>query len=237
VSAACLPAAIAQVHGTPTSVTSIGFGEHFDRVPGVRSSVTSVGPRGYNDPTRAFNPNSPNCCINPLFPSNPNPSRDGEHRTHHHPYPVGGYYAIPYPVYVTEPGVDDTMEEPEAQQPMVYGAGPTIFDRRDSSQSSLQAEAAYAERMRVPSSEPAPQVSTVAPVEATPARGPQTVLVFKDGHQLEVQNYAILGSTLYDVSPGHRSKVALADLDLDATMKQNDDRGIDFQLPAKPISN
>jgi len=37
---------------------------------------------------------------------------------------------------------------------------------------------------------------------------------------------------LYDLTPGHRVKIALADLDLTATSKQNDDRGIDFQLPA-----
>jgi hypothetical protein len=34
------------------------------------------------------------------------------------------------------------------------------------------------------------------------------------------------------LTAGHRQKIALADLDLTATAKQNDDRGIDFQLPA-----
>ena len=60
---------------------------------------------------------------------------------------------------------------------------------------------------------------------------PPTVLVFKDGHQLEVQNYAVIGDQLYDLTPGHRRKIALAELDLIATAKQNDDRGIDFELP------
>ena len=40
-----------------------------------------------------------------------------------------------------------------------------------------------------------------------------------------------MGEMLYDLSPGHRRKIALADLDLAATVKQNDDRGIDFRLP------
>src|SRR5207237_965390 len=31
-----------------------------------------------------------------------------------------------------------------------------------------------------------------------------------------------------------RKKIALADLDLTATQKQNEDRGIDFRLPARP---
>jgi hypothetical protein len=63
------------------------------------------------------------------------------------------------------------------------------------------------------------------------------VLVFKDGHQVEVANYAIVGNTLYDLSGGHRQKISLADLDLNATAKQNDDRGIDFQLPAPNEAN
>ena len=63
------------------------------------------------------------------------------------------------------------------------------------------------------------------------------MLVFKDGHQLEVSNYAIVGSTLYDLTVGRRHKIALADLDLTATAKQNDDRGIDFQVPAPPEAN
>ena len=57
------------------------------------------------------------------------------------------------------------------------------------------------------------------------------MLVFKDGHQDEIQNYAVVGEMLYDLSPGHRRRIALADLDLATTVKLNDDRGIDFRLP------
>ena len=60
------------------------------------------------------------------------------------------------------------------------------------------------------------------------------MLVFKDGHQLEVQNYAVIGDTLYDLTPGRHHKILLADLDLTSTTKQNDDRGIDFRLPPQP---
>jgi hypothetical protein len=54
---------------------------------------------------------------------------------------------------------------------------------------------------------------------------------------VEVANYAIVGSTLYDLTGGHRQKIALADLDLSATAKQNDDRGIDFQVPGAAEAN
>jgi hypothetical protein len=76
--------------------------------------------------------------------------------------------------------------------------------------------------------------AAAAPPDSPVADQPQTVLVFKDGHQLEVQNYAVVGSTLYDLTPGHYRKIAVADLDLNATAKQNDDLGINFQLPPAP---
>jgi hypothetical protein len=42
---------------------------------------------------------------------------------------------------------------------------------------------------------------------------------------------------LFDLTPGHARRVALADLDLEATRKQNDDRGVTFQLPQPPQAN
>lgn len=58
-----------------------------------------------------------------------------------------------------------------------------------------------------------------------------TVLIFRDRHQKEVSNYAIVGQTLLDLTPQHHEKIALADLDLPATTKANDDRGVTFRVP------
>jgi hypothetical protein len=63
------------------------------------------------------------------------------------------------------------------------------------------------------------------------------VLIFKDGHQVEVANYAIVGATLYDLSGGRSKKIQLAELDLPATVKENDQRGVEFQLPAQAKLN
>jgi hypothetical protein len=63
--------------------------------------------------------------------------------------------------------------------------------------------------------------------EATPA----TVLVFRDQHKQEVQNYAIVGQTLWNFAPQHTQKIPLSDLDLPATTRANDERGVDFRLP------
>ena len=57
------------------------------------------------------------------------------------------------------------------------------------------------------------------------------MLVFKDGHKSDVVNYAIVGDTLFDFGDGRTRKIRLADLDLPATQKANDDRGVDFQVP------
>jgi hypothetical protein len=75
-----------------------------------------------------------------------------------------------------------------------------------------------------------PEPRTRVP-EAPEAPGPPTVLVFRDQHKEEVQNYAIVGRTLWNFTPPRTRKIPLADLDLDATAKANEERGVDFRVP------
>ena len=65
-----------------------------------------------------------------------------------------------------------------------------------------------------------------------PDPDPTTVLIFRDQHKKEVQNYAIVGQTLWSFAPQHTEKIPLAELDIPATQKANEDRGVDFRLPA-----
>jgi hypothetical protein len=73
-----------------------------------------------------------------------------------------------------------------------------------------------------------------------PARElPPAVLVFRDGHQEEVSNYTIINGTLYTKadfwSTGSWSKqIQLANLDMPATLKLNQERGLRFNLPTSP---
>ena len=60
---------------------------------------------------------------------------------------------------------------------------------------------------------------------------PATELVFRDKHTEQIQNYAIAGNVLYDLTGGHRRRIPLADLDLPATTKANEENGLDFQIP------
>jgi hypothetical protein len=74
--------------------------------------------------------------------------------------------------------------------------------------------------------------STPAPREAERTEAaPATLLVFRDQRKKEVQNYAIVGQTLWNFAPQRTEKIQLADLDLAATTKANDERGVDFQVP------
>jgi hypothetical protein len=60
---------------------------------------------------------------------------------------------------------------------------------------------------------------------------PSTKLIFRDKHTEQIQNYAIAGNVLYDLTGGHRRRIPLADLDLPATTRANEESGLDFQIP------
>jgi hypothetical protein len=261
-----VPAAYAQVHGVPPSVTSFGPGRGF--APGAPASVTSLGPNGFGQNPFIFGGTpvffgdtnflngtlpdnqffrTPNCCAGPVFPfrhdpdrfrhdpdrfrRNPDGSRrrpDGSNAPIYYPYPVPVYSAPYYPEMFQG---DDSMQAGDA--------GPTMFDRNgqgfrplnDRYPTERDQYAAAGDEARASASRQAAEASTVSSKPAT--EQPSTVLVFKDGHRLEVKNYAVQGNMLYDLTPGHARKIPLSDLDLGATQKENEDRGNDFQLPAR----
>jgi len=167
----------------------------------------------------------------PHFPGHPGHSsgnvphhpRQGTSGEVYYPYPY--VYAVPVPYAVD--GTDAESSE-DSDDDAEYQGGPTIFDRRGSGADSY-----------IPPEDPGPvhpQAEADAASNVEPAPTP-TVLVFKDGHQLEIQNYAVVSQTLYDLTPGHRRKIALAELDLPATEKLNDDRGVVFELPSSAQAN
>ncbi len=57
------------------------------------------------------------------------------------------------------------------------------------------------------------------------------ILVFNDGHQQEIQNYAIVGQTIWILNEQQAKKIPLSALDLAATRKANADRQAGFELP------
>jgi len=211
----------AQIHGVPASVTSIGFGGNMSSAPGIPASVTSLGPNGFGTGIGFFG----NCCNGPIFGGFRHGSiLTGRHfREHRGYFPMAmPVYSVPYtPVMLVQPEMTGEGDEEE------YYGGPTIFDRRGPGNQRLKAyvepepQRAPAETAAAPAPEPAPVVAQ-----------PSTVLVYKDGHQVEVVNYAIVSGVLHEFLDGRARKIPLTDLDLPATRKANDERGVDFQVPA-----
>jgi len=211
---AFITSAHAQLNGTPTSAISPPL---IGRAVNPPTGVTSIGPNAHVPNSRS-----------PLSTSNV--PRDGDRHPHRHHRAEDGLpfvYAVPVPYAVdmgaTENDADDSADDN-------YQGGPTIFDRRG-----------YGAESYVPPVRdvPAPHSAQAADVPVADSHPPQapTLLVFKDAHKLEVGNYAIVGQTLFDLTPGHARKIALADLDLEATRRQNEDRGVTFQLPAPSQGN
>ena len=91
-----------------------------------------------------------------------------------------------------------------------------------------------------------PQASSLepkstGPKEASqpPTKLPPAVLVFRDGHQEEVERYVVQGDSLYTSADYWRigswtRRIPMAELDVPASVKLNAARGGNFSLPTRP---
>jgi hypothetical protein len=155
-----------------------------------------------------------------------NPShdhRDFYGRRGYYPYyPYAGY--DPYGWYDDPLAYDRQNEDQDSYAGASYQAPsyPAPYPENGGLQRDVQALSGKIDRLQ-------------ADVEARsrkPEQEPATALVFRDQHVEEIRNYAIAGGTLW-VLNDHQAgkKIPLAQLDLAATVKMNDDRGVDFQVP------
>jgi hypothetical protein len=240
----CSVALFAQVHGPAPSVNSFtGKGSSLGPAP----SVTSLGPLGWQ-----AGPCNATGCINPFFtPSinfqtgtvqfgrqfNLHPGR-GVHGNRGNF--GGGYvysYGYPYPVYVP---VDPSQMQDQAVQQQPEAPAPTMFDRGEyrPAPNPTPVEPGKDARYGDVNAEPSRQTSAAVPEadhrNMSPVSEEQipVLIVYKDGHQREIQNYAIVGDTLYELGSFTSHKIKLADLDLKQTIEKNEQRGVDFNVPA-----
>ena len=211
-----------ELHGIPASVTDPG-----------RNGVPRGIPASVTDPTPRTNLGR--------VPGNFNG------HGHHHGTPVFalpyyGYYGSPFydysdyaqydptqaqqsqaqpqpqPQSQSQPQVIIIREEPNPEDDSRYGQH--SFEEGDDSDSSAPAHDRVAQARPAPV--PQPKVDD----------SPATTLVFRDGHKMEVHNYAIVGSNLVDLTKSPvLKKIPLDSLDLDATRKANEDNGVDFHTP------
>ncbi len=124
-----------------------------------------------------------------------------------------------------------------------WGGSPIFWDTNQPdysqavAQPALQPIVIYAQppqqQQPAPPPEPAPQPQAAPGKQPEPMSLPATILVFRDQHREEVANYAIAGDTLFLFVAGGRKKIPISELDLPATIKVNDDRGVEFHVPHK----
>ena len=61
--------------------------------------------------------------------------------------------------------------------------------------------------------------------------GPNATLVFRDGQQLSVRNYAIVGDSIWVLEDHNARKIPISKLDVAATQQINEKNGVEFHLP------
>jgi hypothetical protein len=150
-----------------------------------------------------------------------------------YPFVYGAYpfvYGYGSPLAYGLPYGDDQDDTSAAQQPGYYQQQPD-YGEQDYSPQGYGPEA------------PGPQVAANAPPPFRPAyqgeavadpvhAQPPTTLIFKDGRPpAQVHNYALTGSTLYDLDGESRKEIPLALLNVPATIEANRAAGVDFALP------
>ena len=186
---------------------------------------------------------------NPGFGGFFNP-RPFHHRRFYNPYAYAYPYSYPYSYpyaypYTAYPyyglGLQSDFVYSNAAVP-TYDAPAYMADHDTGLQSDLYRLQAELDQVRQQQAAERQQYAlntpteTPRPIPATRPRpeppAPPTVLVFRDGHQSEVHNYAVVGQTLWIFSEERARKVPLADLDLDATRKANEERGVEFAVQA-----
>ncbi|MDQ2712237.1 MAG: hypothetical protein M3Y24_08415 [Acidobacteriota bacterium] len=85
-----------------------------------------------------------------------------------------------------------------------------------------------------PSPVPGPQVYANSPESASPPSPPVTV-VLKNGQTLQIQNYAVMGNTLWDFSSQPVRKIPVSNIDVPASTKATEANGAEFP-PIRPGS-
>jgi len=195
-----------------------------------RPSVTSLGPRGFTGGMGFHGGRT-------AIVHHPTPRAFARPFVHdrfffRNRWPYYGYYGYYYPYYpygyfdydYSDYSANDypRTQDNSALYAEIQRLRDDIADLREA-----QARAAEQSDARPPQA-PRPQ----AKAETTPAPAyPPVSFVFRDGRQLEARNYAIVGYNFWIMDDGMTKRYPLSQLDLQATARINEERGVPFQLP------
>ncbi len=128
---------------------------------------------------------------------------------------------FPYPVYESLPYYQVAEQTPATTPDQETDLAREVDRLRDEIERLREEERSREEaRQAAPQPRPSPEAKTET-----------TILVFRDGRRSEIQNYAIVGQTVWVLTEQRALKIGVSDLDVEATRKLNADRGVDFRFP------
>jgi hypothetical protein len=140
-------------------------------------------------------------------------------------WPYAGYYGYPYYSYPGYYGDDSYSVDSYQNYPASDYS--TAYAENTRQQAEIDRLENEVDRLREERDAQAPHASQARPKTELPP----TEIVFRDKRTEQVQNYAIVGKTFWVLDAQRAKKIPLAELDIPATKKANDDRGVEFQLP------
>lgn len=218
------PTADGRQHGVPASVvspTQLPFG-----VQPPQRSIRIHGPlRRFGNPRSHRQVFLPIPVFYPFY-------NDGSYPSAADPYVPDSSSADPAPAQQQEAS---ERSDDELRAAYLQGARDALNQQSDSRygehymDSRARRRQPQEERRSEKRSQPSADNDPPAPVPVED-KTPAAVFIFKDGHQLETKNYAIMNGTLFDFSSKTLKKIQLDEIDSAATLKANDDRGVVMKL-------
>lgn len=207
------------------------------QIHGIPAGATSLGPNGYSQPIDASRD----------FGRDDGRAGDGYRnmRLHQRYYPVP--VAMPYYIYGYQDSdaldqiaarlnqLERTAEKKNETVQTAAQPTPIVVEVKlpeqhlvpaAGAQGGQSATSGAAATLMVPAANHTGSAPVAAPVPVEDFA--PVVLVFRDGHRIEIKDYALVAGAVVDVSSAAMPRYAVADLDLAATKDENQRRGISF---------
>ena len=184
---------------------------------GASGSFARASHSGFHSGNGSHHSNGPNLII-------------GGHRFHHNGFRRGRYWGYPYYGWYS-PFWDWGSSSYDQQENDNYAQYQTMNEINRLADEVQELREERESRSSPPQPAPQPQQQAKLQQEDLPV-----VLVFLDKRIQEVKNYAVANEMLVVLDGNRKKKYPLADIDLAATMKLNDERGVDFEVPNPVIT-
>ena len=191
------------------------------------SSSFAPRPRGAGFATNGFHRTSPPGSFNHIHSNNGIHIHTFWPNSHYrYPYYYGGYWWSPWWDWSSSSydRSDDNYVAQRQTQQQIDDLSQQVQDLQQERE-----ERAY-------SQPPVPRPSVPSNTQAKIEPDMSVVLVYLDKRIEEVKNYAVANEMLVVLDGNRKKKYPLADIDLAATMKLNDERGVAFDVPNPVIT-